>query len=361
MPTAFVNGVDLNYVRLDDGDAPGADEPAGGAGAPRDDLVMVHGLATNMAFWYFKYGVALAKRFRVLLYDLRGHGRSGMPQSGYTPAVLAADLAGLLDHLKIERAHFLAHSFGGVVTLNFACAQPQRVRSLVLADSHFSAGRKMQANAEWEFGRRFQPLLDQHDVGLDTSDPYFGPKLLTRAAEYQLSGRELPAALAETVSPLLGKAGKRSSADWLKLMRTTSAEAEMTTDDGLSIERLRHLTFPIIAMYGDNSPARLSGAELLEIWPHATFRRVRDAGHFFPTLKPQELMSACLRFWDGEFDDLPQRHRAGEPRRSYFRSDRVYAVGDAWFFTRRGEEPVGPFDSRDAASAQLAGFMSTRR
>ena len=90
MPIALVNGVRLNYVQLDNG---GPDA--------REDLVMVHGLATNMAFWYFKYGVALADRFRVTLYDLRGHGRSDMPQSGYTPEVLARDLAALLDHLGI--------------------------------------------------------------------------------------------------------------------------------------------------------------------------------------------------------------------------------------------------------------------
>jgi pimeloyl-ACP methyl ester carboxylesterase len=146
MPVALVNGVRLNYVQLDDG---GSDA--------REDLVMVHGLATNMAFWYFKYGVALTNRFRVTLYDLRGHGRSDMPQSGYTPEVLARDLVALLDHLGIDAAHFMAHSFGGVVALNFACERPHRVRSLVLADSHLSAGRKVQARSEWTFGQEFQP------------------------------------------------------------------------------------------------------------------------------------------------------------------------------------------------------------
>ena len=196
----------------------------------------------------------------------------------------------------------MAHSFGGVVTLSLACAQPERVQSLVLADSHFSAGRHQQARSEWEFGRKFQPILDKYGVDLDTSDPYFGPKLLIRTAEWQLQGREVPAELLDLVSPLLGKTGKRTSSDWLKLMTQTNAQAEMTSDDGLARERLSELRFPIIAMYGDNSPARLSGGELLELWPHAVFRRVRDAGHFFPTLRPDEVLRECERFWDGEFD-----------------------------------------------------------
>jgi pimeloyl-ACP methyl ester carboxylesterase len=225
MPTANINGVQLNYVQLDESEHPA-----------REDLVMVHGLATNMAFWYFRYGLALAKRFRVTLYDLRGHGRSEMPATGYSPTVLAQDLAGLLDHLNIEKAHFMAHSFGGVVTLNFACEQPHRVRSLVLADSHFSAGRRGQARDEWVFGRKVQDVLDRQGERLSANDPYFGPKLLTRVAQWQLHGQEVPAALVEMVSPLLGKTGRRASADWLKLMNTTSAEAEMLSDDGLALD-----------------------------------------------------------------------------------------------------------------------------
>jgi pimeloyl-ACP methyl ester carboxylesterase len=347
MPIASVNGVALNYLQLDEGQ-----------GVPREDLVMVHGLATNMAFWYFKYAVPLSQRFRVTLFDLRGHGRSAMPESGYTPEILGQDLAALMDHLGIAKAHFLAHSFGGVVTLNFACAQPERVRSLVLADSHFSAGRHIQARSEWAFGQRVQPVLDLYGLELDTSDPYFGPRLLTRVAEWQINGFEIPRELSELVSPLLGKTGKRTSGEFVKLMKTTSAEREMTTDDGLSLERLRALQFPIIAMYGDNSPARLSGSELLDIWPHAVFRRVRDAGHFFPTVRPEQVLSDCLRFWDGEFSHLPRRHRAGEARRSWFRSDRVFHADGGWYFTTRNEARMGPFASPEAAAEHLAGFLA---
>jgi len=347
MPIALVNGARLNYAQLDDGEGPA-----------REDLVMVHGLATNMAFWYFNYGVALAKRYRVTLYDLRGHGRSEMTASGYSPQNLGHDLAGLLDHLGIEKAHLLVHSFGGVVALSLACEQPHRVRSLVLADSHFSAGRKFQATSQWGYGREFQRVLDRHHLDLNTSDPYLGPKLLTRVAQWQLHGVEIPAELREMVSPLLGKTGKRTSTQWLELMNSTSAEPEMMSADGLTLERLRSLDFPILAMYGDHSPARLSGAELLAIWPHAEFRRVRDAGHFFPTLRPQEVLSNCNRFWSGEFASQPRRHRAGEGRRSYFRSDRVFMAEGAWYFTTRDENRVGPFPAREEAAAGLASFMS---
>jgi pimeloyl-ACP methyl ester carboxylesterase len=350
MPTAIVNGVRLNYVRMDNGE----DDA-------REHLIMVHGLATNLAFWYFRYASEFAKQFRVTLYDLRGHGRSDMPPAGYSPAVLAQDLSALMDHLGIASAHFLAHSFGGVVTMNLAAAQPHRVRSLVLADSHIAAVRHVETPQEWEYGQRLQPILDRHGIDLDTRDPYFGYKLLTRVAEWQLRGFSLPQEVADLVGPLTGKGGSRTSAQWLRLMRTTAAESEMMGDDGLTLGKLRALRFPILAMYGDHSQARLTGAELLELWPHAEFRRVRDAGHFFPTSRPEEVLSGCKRFWKGEFTNAPRRHRAGEPRRSYFRSDRVFNADDGWYFTTRNENRVGPFAAREDAREGLASFISAMK
>jgi pimeloyl-ACP methyl ester carboxylesterase len=110
VPTAIVNGVQLNFVQMDDG-----------SGGAREELVMVHGLATNLAFWYFQYAPEFARRFRVTLLDLRGHGRSQMPADGYSPTDLARDLAGLLYHLQIDMANLIAHRLGGVVALMLDC------------------------------------------------------------------------------------------------------------------------------------------------------------------------------------------------------------------------------------------------
>lgn len=347
MPVAQVNGVKLNYVQLDDGQEDG----------PREDLIMVHGLATNLAFWYFGYAPQAARRFRVTVFDLRGHGRSEMPPRGYTPASMAADLGGLMDHLGIRRAHFLAHSFGGVVTMNLAVQHPDRVHSLVLADSHISAVRHVENLRDWAYGESIQPILDRHGLDLDTRDPYFGYKLLTRVAEFQARGLPVPAEMAELVRPLMGKAGSRTAAQWLHLMSSTTAAEEMMGDDGLSLERLRAFRFPILAMYGDHSQARLTGSELLEVWPHAEFRRVRDAGHFFPTSRPEEVLSGCERFWGGEFAAQAHRQREGERHQRYFRSDRVFSSAGGWYFTTRESNRVGPFSGSEEATAELASFM----
>jgi pimeloyl-ACP methyl ester carboxylesterase len=347
MPIAHVNGVRLNYVQMAPDDATEATE----------HLVMVHGLATNMAFWYFHYAPVFSQRYRVTLFDLRGHGRSEMPASGYTPALLAQDLLELMDQLGLHQAHFLTHSYGGVVALNAAVRQPERFSSLVVADTHLAAVRHECAWESGEFGAEMQKVLNEHHLKLDLRDPYFGYKLLTEVAHLQLRSETVPPPLAELVSPFIGKYGNRTASQWIRLMDHTTAAAELMGDDGLSLADLHGLHCPIMAMYGDHSQARLTGQKLLEVWDHAIFRRVRDAGHFFPSSRPQEVIAACQRFWQGEFQPRPPV-RAGEDERNYFRSDRIFQTADGWYASTREQARVGPAASRAEAEQLLAACMA---
>jgi len=366
MPVAVINGARVHYVQL------------GGASEDQEDLVMVHGLATNLAFWYLPYAIELSARYRVTLYDLRGHGRSETTSAGYRPADLAADLHGLLDHLGIGRAHFLTHSFGGVVALRFACQFPQRIASLVIADTHIAAARGAGTSPAWRDSARIQGILDDAGLALDARDPYFGYQLLTEVARLHVHGAFVPPALAELVAPLrlrrtrfvsydidpsgrvapLGGLGSKTAAQWLELMDRTSARSELMGDDGLGLEELRRLRFPILAMYGDQSQARLTGEELLSVWPHAVFRRVRHAGHFFPTTRAREVIADCTRFWDGEFAETT-RQRTGEHSERHFRSDRIYESDSGWFCLTRETDPLGPYPAPDDARRALASHISS--
>jgi hypothetical protein len=177
-------------------------------------------------------------------------------------------------------------------------------------------------------------------------------------AQWQLDGTEVPAELAELVSPLMGKSTKQTARQWLALMETTSAKAQMMGDDGLALEELRKLRFPILALYGEKSHARLTGQVLLEVWPQAEFRGVRDAGHFFPSSRPQEMISDCKRFWGGEFSAERRRNRDGETPRNYIRTDRVFAVDDAWYFMTREKCRMGPFATREEALAEIQSMFA---
>jgi hypothetical protein len=155
----------------------------------------------------------------------------------------------------------------------------------------------------------------------------------------------------------MGRQGKRTAQQWVRLLIETEAEQQLMGDDGLTLEALRRLLFPIIALYGDRSQARLTGGELLDVWPHAEFRRVRDAGHFFPASRPADVILECERFWRGEYPRRPVV-RSGEELRRHFRSDRVFKAEGAWHFTTREHERIGPFDSADEAHDALARYVS---
>lgn len=95
---------------------------------------MIHGLAANLGFWYAAATQGFTRFGRVTMYDMLGHGHSQMAASGYSPGQLADHLGELLDCLQLDRVHLVAHSFGGMVALAFALRQPERVKSLILAD-----------------------------------------------------------------------------------------------------------------------------------------------------------------------------------------------------------------------------------
>ncbi|HFQ7462962.1 TPA: alpha/beta fold hydrolase, partial [Pseudomonas aeruginosa] len=88
-------------VRLADGDLNYSLE--GPAGAPV--LLLSNSLGTDLGMWDTQIP-ALTAHFRVLRYDTRGHGKSSVPDGEYTFAQLGNDVAELLAHLNIERAHF---------------------------------------------------------------------------------------------------------------------------------------------------------------------------------------------------------------------------------------------------------------
>jgi 3-oxoadipate enol-lactonase len=102
-----------------------------GSGAP---LMLVHGFCGSSAYWQ-KVIPALAKRFRVIVPDLRGHGSSSAPDEPYTMERLAEDLVHLLDALEVEQTTLLGHSLGGYVTLAFAERYADRLTGFGLIHS----------------------------------------------------------------------------------------------------------------------------------------------------------------------------------------------------------------------------------
>lgn len=104
---------------------------AAGAGAP---LVLIHGVGLDLSMWDATAGV-LSARYRVVRYDMLGHGRSLRPPGPYSLAMFAGQLRDLADALSLARLHIVGFSMGGMVAQAFAIAHPERVASLVVVSA----------------------------------------------------------------------------------------------------------------------------------------------------------------------------------------------------------------------------------
>ena len=99
-----------------------------------ETLVFIHGLSDDLNYWEF-LATNLKKHYRVIRFDLPGHGQSELGEDDITLDKYCKDLKKLLDMLNIEKANLIGFSLGGAIALNFAIRCPEYVSSLVLISS----------------------------------------------------------------------------------------------------------------------------------------------------------------------------------------------------------------------------------
>jgi 3-oxoadipate enol-lactonase len=116
MPKLAVTDINVHY------DVDGSGEP----------LLMIMGLGASSAAWDPELVQELAKSFRTITFDNRGTGQSDKPDKPYSIEMFADDAAGVLDGLKIPRAHIFGVSMGGMIAQEFALRHPSRTGSLTL-------------------------------------------------------------------------------------------------------------------------------------------------------------------------------------------------------------------------------------
>ncbi len=104
-----------------------------------DAVVLVHAIGCDLGMWD-DVAPMLATHFRVIRVDARGHGASPVPPRPYSLGELAGDVVAVLDRLRIERAHWVGLSMGGMVGQAFALAHGDRLGRLVLANTTSSYG-----------------------------------------------------------------------------------------------------------------------------------------------------------------------------------------------------------------------------
>jgi len=132
MPTQRVGDIDIYYEVHGDGP---------------QTLVMIHGLTLHSGV-FREQTPEFARHFRTIVFDNRGAGRTDKPEEPYTMRQLAADTAGLMNVLRIERAAMVGISMGGMIAQEFALNYPERLSCLILVCTYFGGQGAIQPPPE---------------------------------------------------------------------------------------------------------------------------------------------------------------------------------------------------------------------
>lgn len=98
-------------------------------------LICIHGFGSKKETWIAQIG-ELSKYYRVIIFDLRGAGKSNRPEKPpYTMEIFADDIKGLMDFLNIRKAHIMGRSMGGMIAQNFVLKYPEKVNKLILINT----------------------------------------------------------------------------------------------------------------------------------------------------------------------------------------------------------------------------------
>ncbi|MDP3938526.1 MAG: alpha/beta hydrolase [Deltaproteobacteria bacterium] len=291
MAKAVLQGVPVHYVRSGEG----------------PDLFLVHGLAADLSFWYLRVVPKLSARWRVTVYDMRGHGFSGMPDSGYTPEDLAQELRALMDHLGIGSAHIGGHSFGGAVALQLALSDPERVRSLALFDVRLPQLQPLPPTHESAFWRERREALRSRGVEVSEETP----KILYSLLE-EIAGQTGKKNGATTGVPGFGswKPGSRMARRWERLRDETRMAKEVGACTTLNASALTTVAQPVLLSFGERSRSLDTCKALEKCLPdHRTIIHP-GVGHFFPAVRPDYVIEDLRPF----LEEVEGSARGAAPR-----------------------------------------------
>jgi pimeloyl-ACP methyl ester carboxylesterase len=229
MPRVSVEGMKFYYQQAGEG----------------PDVVLLHGVTGNMAIWpLINLMPTLATDFRVTAYDLRGHGYSDTPPTGYTSADMAGDLVKIQQALGLGPMYVLGHSYGGVIALHAAVLYPDAIAGLILSDPYFPGLRHLETSLSgWSGWQEYKEQAGRAGLQVSEEDWFDVGQLFKQTAN-------LPPERQEMFRKELGLAAM----DRLTRLAATTCGADVKAVAGLTAERISSVRHPAIALYGENSP-----------------------------------------------------------------------------------------------------------
>lgn len=268
MPKIEANGVNLHYLSVGHGRS----------------VVMLHGFLGNLAVWHLQIAPELRSHFRVITYDLRGHGYSEVTPTGYSAADMAEDLRGLLDSFDIRRTLLVGHSFGADVCLYFAFKYPERVEQIVAIEPGLAALVDQRKSKHWEGWEYWASKLEEAGLEIPEdkrTDLDYLLKLSLETPRFYGPARGLP----------------RRREPLLNLIRNTTLMADYEKVGELTLDAVRCIQTETLLIYGDRSHFLGSCEFLRHALPRCRTVMLHGGEHFGPLEQPGELVRHISGFF----------------------------------------------------------------
>jgi pimeloyl-ACP methyl ester carboxylesterase len=226
----------------------------------KETLLLLPGLLGSIASQWRGFIQPLAADFRLILMDLRGHGRSQNQAAGLQPERMLQDVAGLLDALQVEFVHTAGYSLGGYLGLMLALNQPRRVSTLLMHGTKFFWTREAAATMRQQL------------------DP---DTMATRVPAY--------------ADQLVQEHGARQ---WRVLVRQAADLVNLLTEKGLTERMASHAQCPILVSVGerDELVPIAEAQRLSRLLPRGELLVLPGVRHPFQTLRPVPLLPMMQHF-----------------------------------------------------------------
>lgn len=252
-------------------------------------LILIHGYGATKEIW--KPQMAdLSKHFKVIAYDIRGLGKSDRPDYLYTMDHLVEDLRGLMDFLKISKAHVGGRSLGGMIAQNFVLKYPKRVEKLILittnmgmpdekvvdmmVESSVKEGEELQSNPEEGFWNKARLLYHRSFLKKLKQDPNYVIHGIGSLEELRSNELQDPPTAADLKN--LGNAMK-------------------THDTSKRIKEIQHDTL-LIAAANDRLTPKSVMVKMDELLPNSQLEIIEKSGHYVTVSRANEVNYLILNF-----------------------------------------------------------------
>lgn len=248
-------------------------------------IVLTYGLGGSTNSWK-KQTEDLAANYQIILWDQRGEGYSDCPKDlkDFYIENSVEDLRKILDELKIDSAIIGGQSLGGGVSVRFALKYPERVKALVICNSHSASG--LPAMPEMKQVRKKTLQMYSQGIPFDDIVNYLignEPNLISRYV-YQNENRNL-----NIMCELKEMFNSVKPSAYFNMINAMKFQDDISS-------RLEELKMPVLLLTGDRDPSKKSMEYIAKKIPKCTFNVISNAGHHSNIDNPSEFNYRFVQF-----------------------------------------------------------------